>query len=481
MDFFVYFSAYKITPNDCPESCKTSCFPHCPAQCCVTRPTSQSSKKIADTASSFFLKPTLNQAVDVFNKNAQQGKAIFQTPEPTKPQNDKSTSASTTHGKTGPTLSHGGQLLVSMDEPEKATSCAPECTSSKCGPACPDHCCQINGAKPNLKANQIDFLKSIAEKFCPTSCQSSCSNVCPPVCCDKKTLISILSNSPGSTIVDMSKAEDIFRNAIGWFGMMNLMHMMYSMYGKGIKPENINFLNAKPTGIVTEKTSVPADTCSPICKKQCLLSCPKNCCSANPIKRTNPQPSFRPPSKLTSSLENKGITRCPAVCSNTCVPLCPPNCCKVAAAKTSVAKPVTGTCKPGCSAKCYPQCTDYCCKSITSKPSTTLNAPKSPAGSKSVVVQTTLYGCSAECPKVCYPSCKKECCSSPNKPEVKSQYYVNIACPMECRPYNCLSYCHHECCLRKNSISPYIKVKSAVASKPTKIPSTPTQKSLVKT
>lgn len=439
------------------------------------RPTSPSNKKIADPAPSFFLKPTLDQADDVFNKNAAQDKPGSQMPRPTQPQKDKPTTAITTHGKTGPTFSHGGQLLVSTDEPEKATSCPAECTTAKCGPACPDHCCKINGdAKPNLKANQIDFLKSIAEKFCPTSCQSSCSNVCPPVCCDRKTLISVLSNSPGSAIVDMSKAEDVFRNAIGLFGMMNLMHMMYSMYGKGLKPGTMNLPGLKPTKLATEKGSVPADTCSPICKKQCLLSCPTNCCSANPIKRTNPQPSLKPTVKSTVHSENKGITRCPAVCLTSCAPLCPSSCCKLASVKNAVTKPLQRICKAGCSSKCYPQCTEYCCKSLT------------PASLNSVVIQTSVYGCPKDCPKVCYPSCKRECCSSPNKSKEKSleahnQYYVKIACPMECRPYNCLSYCHHECCLRKNSISPFIKVKSAVALKPTKTTTSPTQKTLVKT
>uniref|UniRef100_A0A6P8IT39 Uncharacterized protein LOC116304487 n=1 Tax=Actinia tenebrosa TaxID=6105 RepID=A0A6P8IT39_ACTTE len=502
-------SPFKIRHRECPDRCAVSCLPECPNICCKshmatpkpaettittaataapTAPTKKptikpitktSNKKVGpDAAADFYLKPTLHSNADVFNKHPHQEKHLQSSNQVL------SSKLSTPHKNiTSSEIKYNTTKILKPQSEEKngderaktRENCHPECSGEKCGPSCPDHCCQLS--KPNL---QIDFLKAFAEKFCPSACQNKCQNTCPPICCEKRSFASILKSSPGASNVDVNKAEDIFRNAMGWFGMMNFLHMMYNMYGNMYMPPNMMMTMKNPQKFFANafrkmqvdqngkiKAEVPASPytsipCEPACAKSCISSCPERCCLKRSFSAEAESDSgyhkYGP--KVTQQLSKIGqalYTSCPSDCATFCSPKCPPSCCvhpqvpKKLSPSTS--KDTAPSCKTGCSPRCYPLCMESCCKAIQRtvqvRPTT-----------RSFILTTTptkaAYGCPLQCPRSCFPSCTRDCCSASEqyKPGLLNghgQYMVSIPCPMECRPYNCLSYCHHECCLRTNS------------------------------
>lgn len=496
-------TAYKIRHQECPEKCAVSCLPECPDRCCkshmatpkpaettttaapsaapttpTTKPTIKpmtktSHKKVRlNAAADFYLKPTLHNNADVFNKHPHQEKqSSNQALSNQLSTTNKNTTSSGIKYNLTKLLKPQSEDKHSNEGAKTKENCHAECSGGKCSPSCPDHCCLLT--KPSM---QIDFLKAFAERFCPSACQNTCQNTCPPICCEKRSFASILKSSPGAANVDVNKAEDIFRNAMGWFGMMNFLHMMYSMYGNKYKPQNMMAMDS-PQNVLANafhkmqvdqngkiKAEVPGRRytslpCQPACAKSCLSSCPSRCCSKKSLStETNSQsgdqkhtPNVAQP---TSSTYQALHTSCPSDCATFCSPKCPPSCCVhpqvPKALSPSSFKYTAPSCKPGCSPRCYPLCMESCCKAIER------TAQVRPT-TRSIILTTkptkAAYGCPLLCPKSCFPSCSRDCCSAaaqykPGLVYGHGQYLVSIPCPMECRPYNCLSYCHHECCLR---------------------------------
>lgn len=503
-------TAYKIRHQGCSVKCAVSCLPECPERCCKshmatpskpaetttttapiaapTKPTTKpptvkpriktSHKNVGlDTAADFYLKPTLHNNADVFNKHPHEERHFSPLtnqalPSQVSAPNKSMTSSGSKYNLTK-VLKPQLEDKNGHEEVKAKATCHPECSGGKCGPSCPDHCCMLT--KPSM---QIDFLKAFAERFCPSACQMSCQNTCPPICCEKRSFASILKSSPGSSNVDVNKAEDIFRNAMGWFGMMNFLHMMYNMYGNMYKPKNMMgisgpqnfFANAFQKLQVDQNGKIKAEvpgsryttlSCEPACATSCLSRCPPRCCSkksfSTEMKLPGGDQKYRPNIVQPTSKTYQALhTSCPVDCDTFCSPKCPPTCCAhpqaSKALSSTTSKYAAPSCKPGCSSRCYPLCMESCCRAVDRtvqvRPTT-----------RSLIFTTkpskAAYGCPLQCPKSCFPSCSRDCCSAAEQYKPPSlnghgQYMVSIPCPMECRPYNCLSYCHHECCLRTN-------------------------------
>ncbi|XP_028415758.1 uncharacterized protein LOC114539330 [Dendronephthya gigantea] len=153
------------------------------------------------------------------------------------------------------------------------------------------------------------------------------------------------------------------------------------------------------------QTQVRKSHCHPLCKTNCLSSCPLSCCSR----------------------KDRLKEKCHPLCRKTCLPACPGECCakdakghrmimKSSDQKTkAVAKVATRKTCPGlCPDSCAPACHDGCCSSKKM----TLSRSKP-------LVHSVPSGCTANCVYECIPGCPPACCTkSLGAPEVSRYTYT---------------------------------------------------------
>ena len=460
--------------------------------------------------------------------------------------------------------------------------CPINCTA-KCHQSCPKHCCSpVKSAQPfplmNTKLQQ-DFFRQMAERFCPRACTKNCDpNTCPPICCDKD------SSTPkvGPRKEAQSKGTEVVKNALSWFGMMNLLNMMYGMYGGMNRNNSLPFINQLKSQMANDagatlpgmaavsagkdnakenfllnpnvkcpttcgevcsplcpphcctkaeaKPEVKINQCPPTCKLKCSKECSPNCCMAgntelaehpmtgaatlSPAKshpvmadspsaaaptqgtQTAPLPSSTTSTNspaVTTSSQQAAHLKCSPICPAYCYPECSSSCCTGSArpnSQTSPPQTVTSQvghplkvfppaqpeskppCPPECAKRCSVTCSKECCMAM----SHLVSQPAAPALKNEIRVT-----CPGECNAKCYPTCAASCCTAA-KVAFQSQgtnlpqYSIRVPCPAACRSFNCLFYCHHDCCLR-NSIPNKLNTRSDVLKrnlKYHKIQSSPT-------
>ena len=357
-----------------------------------------------------------------------------------------------------------------------------------CHPSCPKTCCYIHGTKnpfPMIDPKvQENFMKTMAEKFCPSACKSKCDSKCPPICCEGNSSSVALTDANFQHLKSESKnSADFFGNAMSWFGMMNFLNMMYSMYGNLYNPKHkkyplkfddhkvktihhtkpkiigaVNHVRFKEVG-VAEKANDSTVQCPGYCNKTCLHECPSKCCHD---KQSN------------TILEKVGTPlKCPPSCSWFCSNSCPPHCCSnnkrplvlehhptepvkiaklspIAPPQLSPAKP-PAACTPDCPAYCYPHCLGNCCRRGEVPPIKPTTAQKKAKQSYSNFFSKTPAPSNQNCPSICQnncaPSCPARCCagslSSPPSPNLTASSQAQTNAPL-C-PGNCISDCFPAC------------------------------------
>ena len=113
-------------------------------------------------------------------------------------------------------------------------------------------------------------------------------------------------------------------------------------------------------------------------------------------------------------------------------------------------------CLADCAPECYPGCTYRCCVAGQVYQRLKYRVPAPKKHGLNVMGPPKGATCLKNCSRACYPSCDPGCCqanarndlSKPPNPQQSGEYSIKVPCTPMCRPYNCLAYCHHDCCLR---------------------------------
>lgn len=333
--------------------------------------------------------------------------------------------------------------------------CPVSCMAN-CQPSCPKACCYLSGVKnqfPMLDPKvQESFMKTMAEKFCPRACKFKCDSKCPPICCERNSTTTTFKETDFQHLKSESKNNaDFFRNAMSWFGMMNFLNMMYSMYG------NIYGSRHKKFPLKMDNHKVKG---------------------AQPTKPKNLGVETHIIFKQVGVAENPkdSNTTCPEFCNGTCSHLCPQRCCREKPSKLTLSKVGTPLhCQPSCSWFCSNSCPMHCCSKTIIPPvavkhptepiKTVKSSPITPPQLSSAVVPSKPHAsCTASCPAYCYPQCLENCCRRgevPKEPlvaqgQVKQSYDNFFAkqptpsngnCPAGCNG-KCVPSCPAGCCAR---------------------------------
>ena len=451
------------------------------------------------------------------------------------------------------------------------SSCCKPCPancSTKCSQSCPAHCCgqapEATRLSPPAKL-QRNIFQGLVDKFCPKACTTKqCDpNICPPLCCDSAGL-SIDHSGGAKKNGNKATGAGFFENALSWFGMMNLLNMMYNTYkSNSTEAALLNKLKSQRASEVShdsvkdnflldpsEKSAKCLPSCSKICspvcpasccvkpagpkpaalrcpsscKERCGAECSPNCCvlfvtkpAARPGPLTAPLPppatSAVAPSHVTQTGSQNalgsdaakspltaqgsrsgcssicpaycypactsscctGTTRsgakppgvvtaevglplttyppghtqpkasCPSQCKIWCSPLCPKQCCESPRIFATLKSELSRKCPSGCDARCSPSCPANCCAAAD-------QGPEPPITARS---------CPPQCGRRCYPDCDKRCCKAPAKTSTPALVNSRASCPVECRPYNCLSHCPPQCCLTSGVVAKLDSVQAA--------------------
>lgn len=257
------------------------------------------------------------------------------------------------------------------------------------------------------------------------------------------------------------------------------------------KPLRITKPNTFPLPAPPQKGKLLPDNsgkplCPSICKDHCYQECQVSCCSSEGLKslqsETLPPPettqkdgyrvtpphvpapgfiaSVQSPTSKLASLPNP-VLRPVAPFAPSSAPASQALLSSAPRISQPLAAPTqrlwnaaqTPRCPANCPQECSPGCTYRCCVAGSSyqlsgyqlKDSNTdpyLNVRGSPQEAT----------CPSGCSKACYPSCSRSCCQA-NKESDSSNHFsfsVKIPCAPSCRPFRCLAYCHHDCCLSPN-------------------------------
>lgn len=520
--FLALNTAYKITHRNCPLQCTTTCHARCPPNCCkhhpvlkihyndgnpqqinVTPSVLPAKNKNGPHPTEVVLKPVVKvgEAITNFAPDFQQ-----------RPGDSDATSLEAINLKNPA----GGFALAEAEpkpllgEDECPARCKNECRDNcpvrcclgkcpfscmeNCQPSCPKTCCYLPGANnifPMMDPKvQENFMKTMAEKFCPSACTAiKCDSKCPPICCERNSSSVTLKDSDSQHMRSGShNSADFFRNAMSWFGMMNFLNMMYSMYGNLYGPKHIKFpfkttdhkvKAVHPTKIknmgaenhikfkqvgVAERPNDPNPTCPDYCNKTCLHPCPPKCCHGKPNEATL--------SKVGTPVQ------CQPSCSWFCSNSCPEQCCSkskrpsmaehnpTVAMKMAKSSPITpplvspapvpvkphATCTSNCPAYCYPNCLESCCRrgEVPSKAPTTAHEQAKQLYSNFFSKQPTPsnQNCPSNCQNDCAPSCPIRCCarslSSPTPSRLAAASNEPL-CPGSCAS-ECFPACTISCC-----------------------------------
>ena len=440
----------------CPRACKIKCNPNCPPICCERNAShsatlestglqqlkgeSKSSADFFQNAMSWFgMMNFLNMMYSMYgNLYGNKHFAKF----PVKTDDHKLKTATPTKPKTARKENRINFKGVGVAESHStANDLCPDHCNTTCLHDCPMKCCRV---KPEEKSsNKVGIpLK------CQPACASYCSKGCPPLCCSKSSDPLIAEHHPTAEIkiVKSSPVSPTPKTA----------------------PPDSSF--AKP----------PA-ACTPSCPAYCYPKCLVNCCQRGEInsKKLSEQPVA--PDKTKQSYSNFFAKEtsptnqdCPPVCRHDCGPSCPLRCCdrgltsptpsRLASGRPSIDTPL---CPGGCASECFPACTISCCRAGFKKEDSNVQ-PVSPTRREHQPTQNLApfplpppaAVCQSGCSRSCYPNCDESCCraflehasglSSSNKLGDPSHFTIKVPCPSECRPFNCLYYCHHDCCLPRS-------------------------------
>ena len=520
--FAPFNSAYKIKHKICPVECTTLCQPTCPANCCKHHQAvkthnndSNSNPTIvpspAPTTKNTTITPpqivVLKEEDKAVENIANYASEFDKRPDDTEMSNfqtvdlkNPTAGFSVSEMKAKPLLEEDcpGPCKMECRESCPVRCCLRKCPINcmeSCRPSCPKRCCYLPGVKnlfPMMDPKvQENFMKVMVQKFCPGACKTKCDTTCPPICC-KHTTPKVVPNN-----VDIPKvngegkhSDDFFRNAMSWFGMMNFLNMMYSMYGNlyannhthqlanATSESNVTvFHPPKQKHNITEKRlkfqqvgvaegpRIAAQSCPQYCNKTCLQMCPPKCCKKKPAEN-----SLKPP--------------CQPSCKWFCSKSCPTGCCtkasspkpmqhhptvpltttKTTTMHTSTPTPTPAkppaTCTPGCPAYCYPQCLENCCRRgelPTPKQNTDSHLratqpdhSQQPFNNFFANAPTVLQqGCPPECDNHCGISCPLRCC---RQLSVSPLHFPFTSSPLGSQdshlcPGNCVSECFPACTL----------------------------------
>lgn len=483
--FRTLYTAYKITHRNCPIQCTTTCHASCPTNCCKHHPVLKIhyndghpqqinapsnalplKHKNGPHPTEVVLKPIIKvgEAITNFAPDFQQ-----------RPGNAEETNLEAVNLKnpeSGFAVSESeARPLFAEDEcPDKCKTvcrdtcpvrcclgkCPPSCAES-CKPSCPKTCCYlVKGTNqfPMMDSKvQESFMKTMVDKFCPKACRSKCDSKCPPICCERNSSSVSFKGTDFQHLKSESKSNaDFFRNAMSWFGMMNFLNMMYSMYGSLYGSKSV-------------KIPMKLDD--------------------HRVKDTHPSKNKSMGTEINIEFKQVGVAEtpndanasCPEFCDKTCLHLCPPRCCHKPKeiTVTKVDTPLALHCQPSCSWFCSSSCPAHCCSKAKSPVVVARNPAESNKIAKSSpihphqlspsLVPPKLHGaCKASCPAYCYPICLENCCRRgevPKEPKTiqgqgkqtydnffaKQPTSSNQNCPTSCRS-SCVSSCPASCCSR---------------------------------
>lgn len=439
----------------CPRACKAKCNPNCPPICCEVNSTHPATSESVDlqklkgeskNSADFFRNAMswfgmMNFLNMMYNMYGTKHFAKF----PVKANDHKLKTVSPTKPKTVRTENHFNIKEVGVAESHnKANDLCPDYCNKSCLHICPMKCCRD-------KSEGKTLIKVGNPLKCQPSCALYCSKTCPPLCCSKNTTSSLADHNPTEQI-------------------------------KIAKPSPVS----QPPRTQALATSLPKPpaACTPICPAYCYPNCLESCCQRGEVtsRKLSQQPVAPDKAKLSYNnffAKEPPLTNqdCPSVCRRDCGPSCPLRCCgrtvisstptRLEATRPSINSPL---CPGGCASECFPACTISCCRAGFKKEHSNANIPAvSPTRRErqpgpnppSFPLPPPAAVCHSGCSRSCYPNCDETCCrayserasglSDLNKSAVSSHFTIKVPCPSECRPFNCLYYCHHDCCLPRSN------------------------------
>lgn len=444
----------------CPRACKAKCNSNCPPICCEVNSTHPATLESADiqklkgesknsadffrNAMSWFgMMNFLNMMYNMYgNLYGTKHFAKF----PVKAKDHKLKTVSPAKPKTVGTENYFDIKEVGVAEiHNKANDLCPDYCNKSCLHICPTKCCRD-------KSEGKMLIKVGNPLKCQPSCALYCSKTCSPLCCSKNTTSSLPDHHP---------------------------------------TEQIKIANSSPvpqpprTQSPASSLPKPPAACTPICPAYCYPKCLESCCQRGEVTSKKLSQQLVTPEKAKQSYNNFFAKEpplanldCPSVCRRDCGPSCPLRCCgrtvtsptstRLVATRLSINTP---PCPGGCAPECFPACTISCCRAGFKNEHSNTNVPAvSPTRRERqpgpnpppFPLPPPAAVCHSGCSRSCYPNCDETCCraysqrasgfSNLNKLADSSHFTIKVPCPSECRPFNCLYYCHHDCCLPRGGI-----------------------------
>ena len=313
---------------------------------------------------------------------------------------------------------------------DKTPQCPGYCDKT-CLPPCPPNCC-------HNKVNETKSSQVTPTSKCLPSCSWFCSNSCPAHCCSKDKKPLVLEHNATEPVTAANRAS-------------------------GAPPQ------ASPPK--------PPSACTASCPAYCYPHCLESCCLRGEMPSIKPAAAHDQAKQSYDNFFSKKPTSpsnqaCPSICENSCAPSCPVRCCagilsSLLPSAKSPAKIKAPLCPGGCLSDCFPACTISCCTAAPKKLNSDTRGPtENPTRRHDqphpkalrFPLPPPIALCHPGCPRSCYPNCDETCCKAssdhasslerPGQAGDPTQFTIKVPCPMECRPFNCLYYCHHDCCLR---------------------------------
>ena len=428
----------------CPRACKNKCDSKCPPICCERNSTSASfketdfqhlkseSKNDADlfrNAMSWFgMMKFLNMMYRMYgNIHGSKHKNFPLTMDYHKVKGAQPTRPKSLGAETQIIFKQVGVA----ESPKDSNTTCPKFCNGTCSHLCPQRCCHEKPSGPTLG-------KVGRPLHCQPSCSWFCSNSCPTHCCSRTKIPPVTAKHPTQPI-------------------------------KTVKSSPITPSQILPS-VVPAK---PYSPCKASCPAYCYPRCLENCCRRGdlPKERTVAQGQAKHSydNFFTKQLTPSKLT-CPAGCNENCKPSCPVGCCvrlppSPTPSQLAATSPVHSSaplCPGDCVSECFPACTMSCCRANIKKHVPTENPTRKqnqPVPKRQPIpLLPAASVCHPGCSRSCYPNCDETCCratsehssrlSSSTQVVGSSPLNIKAPCPSECRPFNCLYYCHHECCLQ---------------------------------
>ncbi|PFX12157.1 Protocadherin Fat 4, partial [Stylophora pistillata] len=449
----------------CPKACKAKCNSNCPPICCERNSSDSGGIRSANVhqlktegkhgADSFrnamswfgmmnFVNMMYNMYGNLYGAN-HFNKIPF-TPTDRKLKPIKPTKPQTTSILNPSKVNEVG---VPESAAVSVLTCPNYCNKS-CRQDCPPRCCESKSESKSLNAIGVPLK-------CPSSCKLYCSKSCPSSCCSKS-----------------SPPTPSGQHPTGGINVAKSLSISPSPHSPEPAPP--------PAPAPAPSLPRPPAACTPICPAYWYPQCLENCCQRGEVANKKSSKQLRAKNQGKQSYDtffakepNGPSQDCPAVCRRSCGPSCPLRCCDRPISSPTATQPAapspsmnTPLCPGYCASQCFPACTISCCKAGFIKSNSNLNMPalspsrrehRPPTITESFPLPPPAAVCHPGCSRSCYPNCDESCCRAsaqvfrvPNSKPVgdSSHLTIKVPCPSECRPFNCLYYCHHDCCLPRS-------------------------------